>query len=117
VAKEYLERLTAVVDQATARSRQGVTMACKHFFSGAALYGDDKICASLTPVGFAIKLPETLRATLLTERRARPLRYFGNGPVKREYVILVQSTVDDPVEFRHWLTTSLRYVSGRSTSR
>lgn len=117
MAKQYLERLSAAVDAATARSHRGAKLECKHFFSGAALYADGIICASLTPGGFAIKLPETLRATLLKERRARRLRYFANGPVKKEYVILARAIVDDPVALGRWLTTSIRYVAGRPRSR
>ena len=117
MAEQYLERLSAAVDEAIPRSRRGAKLECKHFFSGAALYADGKICASLTPVGFAIKLPETLRAALLKERQARHLRYFANGPVKKEYVILARAIVDDPVELRRWLTTSIRYVAGRPRSR
>ena len=117
MAKVYLERLSAIVDQSPARSRSGVRLACRHFFSGAALYADGKMCASLTPVGFAVKLPETLRAALLKERRARRLRYFVNGPIKKEYVLLARAIVADPVERGHWLTTSIGYVADRPKPR
>lgn len=117
MAKKYLERLSAVAYEATARSRRSEELACRHFFSGAALYADGRICATLTPAGFAIKLPETLRTALLKERRARHLRYFANGPVKKEYVVLGRAIVDDPVELGRWLRTSIRYVADRPRSR
>lgn len=117
MAKEYFERLSAQIHGATAESLRGVKLECKHFFSGAALYANGKICASLTPVGFAIKLPEKLRAALLKQRRARRLRYFANGPVKEEYVVLVRAVVDDPVELWRWLTTSIKYVAGPQRPR
>src|SRR2546426_4965057 len=53
---------------------RSVRLQCRHFFSGAALYANGTICASLTPVGFAVKLSQELRAALLRERRGKPLR-------------------------------------------
>ncbi len=117
MAKKYLERLSAEVHRATPESVRGVELECKHFFSGAALYANGKICASLTPVGFAIKLPGHLRARLLEQRRARPLRYFANAPVKKEYVVLVRAIVGNPAELSRWLTISIKHVAGLSAVR
>ena len=117
MAKRYLERLSAEIHGATPESLRDVELECKHFFSGAALYANGKICASLTPAGFAIKLPEKSRAVLLKQRRARRLRYFANGPVKKEYVVLVPAIVDDPVELWRWLTTGIKYVARRQRPR
>ena len=68
MAKEYLDQLSEIMKQATARRFKDVNLECKHFFSGAAVYADGRICISLTPVGFAIKLPETSRDVLLKEK-------------------------------------------------
>ena len=74
--------------QATAGRFKDLKLECKHFFSGAAVYVDGKICISLTPVGFAVKLPEESRTFLMNEKGAKPLRYFPKGPIKKEYVVL-----------------------------
>ena len=60
---------------------------CKHFFSGAALYVNTKICASLTTAGFAFKLPQHRCTALIEAGKALPLRYFEKSPVKRGYVL------------------------------
>ena len=31
-----------------------ISLECKHFFSGAALYAEERICLSLTPAGVAV---------------------------------------------------------------
>ena len=111
MAKEYLERLSAVVAETTARSRRKARLECKHFFGGAALYVDGRICASLTPVGFAVKLPQSDRTALLAARHARPLRYFARGPVKKEYVILRGAIADDSRALGHWLSKSIAHVA------
>jgi len=114
MAKKYLERLSALVSTAIPRTPRGVQLQCKHFFSGAALYVNGKICASLTPVGLALKLPEPSRARLVSTRRGRPLRYFPAGPIKKEYVALSRAILGNPVQLRRWLTGSIQYVAGRS---
>ena len=58
MAQPYLDRLTATFRAANPPEPRGVIVECKHFFSGAALYVDGLIFATLTPAGFAIKLPE-----------------------------------------------------------
>ena len=62
-------------------------LVCKHFFSGAALYSNMTICASLTPAGIAFKLPEQRCLDLIASGRAFPLRYFDKSPVKKGYVL------------------------------
>ena len=57
---------------------------CRHFFSGAAVYRDRTIVASLTPVGLGFKVPASVRDKLLDSGKAVPLRYFPNSPIKRD---------------------------------
>ena len=60
---------------------------CKHFFSGAAIYANGKIVASLSPRGLAFKLSELRCAEVLSDGVAIPLRYFEKSPIKRGYVL------------------------------
>jgi TfoX/Sxy family transcriptional regulator of competence genes len=110
MAKIFLDRLIRMIDQATSGQIGDVTLSCKDFFSGAAVYANGRICASLTPVGFAIKLPKESRDSLLRHRGAKPLRYFANGPVKKEYVVLPKALLADPSRLRGWLEISVAYV-------
>lgn len=87
MVKEYLDKLTAFVEIAAAKWPQNTDLECKHFFSGAALYVDKRICTTLTPGGLAIKLPQQTRERLFQNKLAKPLRYFSNGPVKKEYAL------------------------------
>lgn len=60
---------------------------CKHFFSGAAVYANGKIIASLSPKGLAFKLSKSRCAEVLSEGLAMPLRYFEKSPIKKGYVL------------------------------
>ncbi len=109
MAEEYLEQLAALLDKAAPGEIKG-DLECKHFFSGAAVYAQGRICMSLTPVGFAIKLPEESRDTLIEELGAKPLRYFPKGPIKKDYVVLPKVALNDIKALRNWVKISVEYV-------
>ena len=110
MAKEYLEKLTEILKRATARRFSNVTFECKYFFSGAAVYADGRICMSLTPAGFAIKLPENQRDILLQKRGTKCLRYFPKGPIKKDYVVMPNSMLNDTKTLRKWVKLTVEYV-------
>ena len=95
MAEPYFERLSQIVSGSRPLLIDGVTLETKHFFSGAALYANGRICASLSPTGFAIKLPDEIRQSLIDEGGGREFRFFAKGPIKREYVALSESIVQD----------------------
>ena len=108
MAEEYLERLSALIEKAA--SGKIKNLECKHFFSGAAVYAKGRICMSLTPVGFAIKLPEESRNILIKQEGAKPLRYFPKGPIKKDYVVLPKAVLNDMKALRNWMKVSIEYV-------
>ena len=111
MAKEYLDKLTALIDKATSGTFKNISLECKHFFSGAALYANGKICISLTPAGFATKLPEESRNALLKQKGTKPLRYFSAGPIKKDYVVLSKSILNNVKVLRHWITLCIEHVA------
>jgi len=78
-----------------ADDRVGV-LECRHFFSGAAAYRNDKIAATLTPVGLGFKVPAEVHDRLIDGGIATPLRYFPNAPVKRNYVSFPSESAIQP---------------------
>ena len=110
MAKKYLEQLTVLIRQATTGRFRNIRLECKHFFSGAAVYANGRICMSLTPVGFAIKLPEESRNVLMRRKGTKPLRYFSKGPIKKDYVVVPQTMLNDIKTLRRWVQTSIEYA-------
>ena len=113
MAGQYKDELSGIIAGATRARYPQADLACKHFFSGAALYVNSRICISLTPAGLALKLSETDRTTLMKDHRARPLKYFANSPVKKDYVVLHEETVNDTRQLRRWIRRSIEYVLKR----
>ena len=110
MAKQYLEQLSLLMERVAPSNVRG-TLECRHFFSGAAVYSKGRICMSLTPVGFAIKLPEESRIILIKQKGAKSLRYFPKGPIKKDYVVLPKAVLSDIKALRNWVKASVTYVA------
>ena len=108
MVEHYLVALRTLLDRAAAQTD---AITCEHFFSGAVVYVDGKIFASLTPAGLALKLPEAARGALLDAGGA-PLRYFPKAPIKKEYVIVPACIADDDAALAPWLSSSIGYSRG-----
>ena len=109
MAEPYLTQLSEMIESLQIRD---VTFECKHFFSGAAMYANGNICASLGPAGFAVKLPADQRQALIDEGKGEKFRFFPNGPVKREYVLLNETVVQDEKVLFEIIDLSVSYVQG-----
>ena len=110
MAKEYLEKLSTLIKKAVPNKLKNIKLECKHFFSGASLYSNGKICATLTPKGFAIKLPENIRKKLLKDGKAKKLRYFPKAPIKKDYAILSKELTDDLKILRYYIKMSINFM-------
>lgn len=111
MAEPYLEILTNTIACLDLNTSPEVLLECKHYFSGAALYADRKICASLSPAGYGLKLPAELRTQLIDSGDADELRYYKKGHAKKEYVLFPDSIVEDTKRFAQLLETSIEYVT------
>jgi len=111
MAKAYVEKLSLLMKRAVPEDIKGVELEIKHFFSGAAVYASGKICVTLTPVGFALKLPEKYRDEIISKEGARPLQYFPQGPIKKEYALLPGSILNDNDALGFWVRRSVEYVT------
>jgi TfoX/Sxy family transcriptional regulator of competence genes len=110
LAEPYLTQLQQIVAQIEPLSAGSVSLEFKHFFSGAALYADGQICASLSPSGFALKLPENTRLKLLADGKGAEFRFFSTGPVKKEYIALSDPVLKDEQFLKELMDLSANYV-------
>ena len=117
MTKKYLEKLSSLIKKTVPNPLKNIKLECKHFFSGAALYANGKICATLTPKGFAIKLPEKNIKKLLTEGKAKKLRYFPKAPIKKEYIVLPNAMTDDLKILRHYIKMSIKNITKERTKK
>ena len=112
MAEPYLGQLKDLVDDLELGEPGRRRLECRHFFGGAALYTDGRICASLTPAGLAVKLPLVQCRAMLKDGRGQPLRYFDGGNVKKGYVVFSEAMAADPSAVRDLFERSFRHISG-----
>ena len=110
MAKEYLEKLSAFIERETSHFADDIDLKCKHFFGGAALYAEERICISLTPVGLAMKLPKETTERLLKSNKVVPLRYFPKGPIKKGYVLFPGGVESGDKTLHKYVRESVEYV-------
>ena len=87
MAKVYFKQLSDLVNRLKLSEIATTPIEVKHFFSGAALYANGFICASLSPMGLAFKLSEMEANNLIGSGKAVPLKYFAKGHVKKGYAL------------------------------
>ena len=110
MAKEYFEKLTSLVSELDIINEVSSKIEIKHFFSGAALYVNDTICASWSPSGLAFKLPENKVNTLIKEGKAIPLKYFPQGYVKKGYALFINPNGKKPNHWKKYFIESVGHV-------
>jgi TfoX/Sxy family transcriptional regulator of competence genes len=108
--------LRSLLAAATSELEQGITIECKHFFSGAAAYANGHIFMTLTSVGVALKLPRESQ-TELVRRGAKPLRYFRHGPSKKDYVIVPDGIAQNAEALAPWVVKSILFSQAFSQPR
>ena len=87
MARVYFDKLSQLISDLEIENEVSAKLEIKHFFSGAALYVNNIICASWSPGGLAFKLSEPEVNRLLSSRKAKPLRYFEKGHIKVGYAM------------------------------
>jgi TfoX/Sxy family transcriptional regulator of competence genes len=108
MAKEYSEKLSKLITDLFLNTDIRSQILIKHFFNGAAIYIDGVICASWSPVSFAIKLPQSEAEVLISNGQAKPLKYFPKGHVKKEYVLFDEPHLIDRIQLKKYLIKSFK---------
>lgn len=87
-----------------------VNLECKPLFSGAALYANGRICASLSRQGLALKLPKTVRQQML-DRVEGQGPSIPQAPVKGDYVLLPTGLENDTQMVKSLLELSIEFTA------
>ena len=112
MAKEYLEKLSELILRLNVEKEVDCRIEVKHLFTGAALYVNRGICASWSPVGLAFKLPEKEVARLISSGKAKPLKYFQKGHVKKGYALFELPEKSKPGRWKAYFVKAIQYGHG-----
>lgn len=92
---DYLDRITDILGRTRLRLSRTRDLTFRRVFGAVAGYVDGNIFISSGKFGLALKLPSATIEHLLEERGVRQLKYFPNGHVKRNYVVLPKRILED----------------------
>ena len=109
VTSSYFEKAAGLVRQARPRLAATHQLEFKNCFGAVAGYVNGSIFMSCGQFGVALRLPTPLLAQLFEAEDVKPLKYFSNGHVKKEYAVLPDRIVGDQQQFRKLLDKSIEY--------
>jgi len=117
MAKIYFQKLEEFMKKLNLETDIGSKIEIKHFFNGAALYVNQTICVTLSPVGLAFKLPEQLVDQLINEGDAIPLKYFPKGHIKKGYALFTKPEEINPKEYEKYFILSITQAQSMSEDK
>jgi hypothetical protein len=110
MAIKYLKPLLELIDKTNIKAETDSVIEVKHFFSGAALYRNKTICASLSPVGLAFKLADDEAEILISSGKAQALRYFPKGHIKKGYALFVDPNLSKTALWKTYLLKAIEQI-------
>ena len=108
--KNYLDRITKLISLARPRLSQTHNLEYKNCFGAVAGYVESKIFISCGKFGVALKLPPKKIEELSKERGVKPLQYFPNGHIKKDYAVLPRRILENKSQFKKLIENSLKFV-------
>ncbi len=106
----YKKQLQELLQRAHPQLEKKHNLEFKNCFGAVAGYLDGHIFCSCGKFGFALKLPQGDVEKLL-DFGAKPLRYFPNGRVKKDYAVLPKKIMQNPDKLKDLIALSARFVA------
>ena len=109
--KSFEEKLKQFLNENRPRLLTDKRFVIKSCFGAKAGYWCGNIFVTYGSFGVALKLPRSTVENLIKKRDGKPLQYFKNGHVKRDYVVLLPLLSKDKSRLTYLLTRSLELAS------
>jgi len=107
----YRNQLESLLKKARPRLSSTHNLEFKPCFGAIAGYVNGEIFISCGKFGVALKLPAKTLAVLFLEDKAKPLKYFPKGHVKKEYDILPRHILEEPSKLKKLIDRSIKQSS------
>ena len=106
----YRDQLESILKKARPHLSSTHDLKFKKCFGAVAGYVNGNIFISCGKFGLALKLPPETLATLFKEEGVKPLKYFPNGHVKKDYAVLSKQILNDPARLKKLVNKSIKEV-------
>ena len=105
-----LDRMQQAVEATKDHLAPDVGLRFRAMLGGRGAYAHDRMFASLSDGGLALKLSPEMPAAALALPGARRLQYAKDQPVSKDKVVLPDEVVDDPAALAEWVQHSIEYT-------
>ena len=106
----YRDQLESILKKARPHVSSTHDLKFKKCFGAVAGYVNGNIFISCGKFGLALKLPPETLATLFKEEGVKPLKYFPNGHVKKDYAVLSRQILNQPERLKKLVDKSIKRV-------
>lgn len=106
----HFDKLKKLLEQAHPRFATTHQLTFKNVFGAVAGYVNGRIFISCGTFGVALRLPPEVLDDLFRDKRARHLKYFPTGHVKRQYAVIPRRIVEDQRQLRILVDRSIGYA-------
>lgn len=107
---KYLEEITTLLTQTRPKLASTHRLEFKNVFGAVGGYVNGKIFISCGKFGIALRLPPDTLDTLFQEKKAKHLKYFPNGHIKKEYAVLSKHILKNKDELKKFVDKSIKYL-------
>ena len=105
----YHNQLESLLKKVRPRLSNTHRLEFKKCFGAVAGYVHGNIFISCGKFGVALKLPPKTLATLFKEEGVKPLKYFPNGHVKKNYAVLSKRILDESSRLKKLVDKSILF--------
>ena len=103
----YLNRITQLLYRARPRLAATRRLEFKNVFGAVGGYLEGEIFISCGRFGVALKLSSQRIKKLMEEHGVKRLKYFKNGHIKKDYVVLPKKIIEDEIRFKKLINESI----------
>jgi len=107
---KYLNEITTLLKQARPKLSTTYRLEFKNLFGAVGGYINGHIFASCGKFGVALRLPPGALEVIFRDKKAKHLKYFPQGHIKKEYAVLSKPTLKNKHQLKKLVDESIIFV-------
>ena len=108
--QQRLDHFQAAIEATADALEPDADLRFRAMFGGRGGYAHDRMFASLSDVGLALKLSPEDHAAALALPGARRLQYAEDQPISKDKVVMPRAVVNDPAALGGWVRRSVDFT-------
>ncbi len=107
---KYLNKITIFLKQVRPKLSSTHRLEFKNVFGAVGGYVNGRIFVSCGKFGVAVRLPPDILVDLFQKKKAKHLKYFPHGHVKKEYAVISKQILGNKHQLKKLVDESIKFV-------